>query len=167
MPIISSTGQTPQSRQQQINYYAQFLPHGTYQGNLTHYKGMTWSQLYIAIAASNGNASPLALANAVLGVWSAQTLGRNTAAAETGLGKFIKSTEAAAASTNFAAGVPIPDVLGFLTSGAFWVRIGEVMIGLALITVGMVKLAETSKAAMAIIGNAPVPSVRLAKRFVK
>lgn len=58
--------------------------------------------------------------------------------------------------------------LDFIASGAFWVRAGEVFLGLILVAVGTVKLAETNKAAQQVV-NSPVlkTGFKYAKYLVK
>lgn len=137
------------SREQEISYYAGILAQlpGTYQGTYAQYDGMTWAQLYEAIASSAPSVSPKALADAVLGLEAAQRLGKNVAAAEGGLGKFVKTAEKAIANTNFLPGggllsglAAIGDFFARLTEASTWIRVAEVAIGLGLVVVGVAHL---------------------------
>ena len=138
-------------REQQITFYAGILAQlpGTYQGNQAAFQGMTWSELYTAAADANPKADPKKLADAVLGLETAQSLGKNLGAAEGKLGLFLTDAEKAAAQTNFAAGVPgatglaaIGDFFARLAQGATWLRVAEVILGGALIIIALAKLAS-------------------------
>jgi hypothetical protein len=141
------------NREEQITYYAGILDRlpGTYQGNYAQYDGLTWSVLYQDLAGADTSADPKKLADAVLGIEAAQRLGTNLNAADKGLAGFVTVAEKAAASTNFAAGVPgagglaaIGDFFARLTQGATWLRVAEVVLGAGLIIVALAKLASNT-----------------------
>lgn len=167
MPATTGSGPNFSSRNQEVSYYAQILSQlpGTYQGNYSQYQGKTWSQLYTELAASNPTADPQKLADAILGVEAAQRTGKNIQAAGNGLGKFTTSTEKAAASTNFAAGVPDPlsgmlaplghlaaavdAIYQQLTKGSMWRSLGWLALGGILIVLGIVWWAKTANLPLA------------------
>lgn len=147
MPAVLPGGGA--TREQQISYYAGILSRlpGTYQGSYTVYDGMTWSQLYTELADSDASADPETLAGQVLGLETAQQLGRNVSGAGGFLGKYVKASENALADTNFAAGVPglsgiaaIGDFFTRLEEAATWERVLEVVLGVALIGIGAAHL---------------------------
>lgn len=143
MPVVTPAGQPGQTRAQQIAYYSQVLSAlpGVYQGNYAQYDGLTWQELYQAIAESNPSADPRKLADAVLGFEAAQSLGKGTQAAGAGLGKFISTTDTALANTNF---LPwVPNVEQWIIRGF------EMLLGLGLIIVAVAKLASTTSAGRA------------------
>lgn len=154
MPV--SYGPAGGTRQQQITYYAGYLAQlpGTYQGTYAQYDGMTWAQLYESIAGSDSSADPKQLADAVLGLESAQRLGTGLQAATNTLGKFVGASEKAIGNTNFAAGVPgsgalsglaaIGDFFSRLTQASTWLRVAEVALGAALLIIGLAKLASNT-----------------------
>lgn len=163
------------SRQELIQQYASLL--NMYPGPATvdyssgpgtKYNGLTWGEFYIELATAHPNIDPKALADAVLGQKAAARLTGRLANVGTGLANFVNQSGKAAANTNFAGPLKGPlqfaSGLGFFTSSQFWVRAGEVLLGLALISVGTVKLAETSQVAQQIVKNTPVGRVA---RFVK
>jgi hypothetical protein len=161
------------------NWYMQYLDahlHGFYNGNNVKYKGARPSQIYQAIRTAQPGTPGLAIGNAVLGIWTAAAIAGGIAATTTGLGTFVIDTgKAGAAAGNTPVGhavgttenaiSKITSPLDFLTSQAFWVRAGETFLGLALVTVGMVKLSETSSAAKSITGA--VPGIAKVAKFVK
>lgn len=138
------------SRQQQLEYYRGILARlpGTYQGSYAKYDGMTWAQLYMAVAAANPAADPKQLADAVLGIEAAQKLGQDISGEASGLGQFVGTAEKAAAQTNFAGGVPgLPQIAGAfggleaffraLTDAGTWISLGWLLAGVILIIAGL------------------------------
>src|SRR5215469_3900480 len=149
----------PQTRQQQIDHYAQILSKlkGTYEGNQVDYRGLSAPDFYRKLCAAFPSQSPAALASATLGIWAAGGLTSGLASTSGSLGPFISAANAA-----------IPEgirPLQWLMSGQFWVRTGEVILGIVLVGVGLSKLAESSNAAKAVVNN--VPGLKLASKVVK
>lgn len=149
---------------------------GFYNGNNKKYTGASPGQIYQAIRQAQPKTPGLAIGNAVVGIWAAATLAGGIQATSNGLGTFvIDSGKAGAAAGNTPVGhavgtaenavSKITNPLDFLTSQAFWVRAGETFLGLALVTVGMVKLSESSSAAKSITGA--VPGIAKVAKFVK
>lgn len=150
------------NRNQEIAYYQQSINKltGIYEGNNTKYKGQTFPQIYQALLAQYPTESPFVVAQTVLGIYAAARLTNSIQASvnETGtsVGQIAQGTVAGLDS--------FATPLQFLTSGAFWVRAGEVILGLVLVGVGMVKLAETNGAAKAVVNNTPLG---MARKIVK
>lgn len=152
---------TPQTRAQLITYYASWLEKlpGTYQGNYRQYDNMTWADLYRTIANADQKADPKQLGDLVLGLETAQSLGKGVAAAEGKLGPFIKAAQAAIPEG--ISEVPGVSVLsGIDAIGAFfntlgnvntWIRVGKVVIGGTLLIVGLAKITGMEKG---IVGKA-------------
>lgn len=127
-------------------YQQIFAAAGTYEGNNKQYKGKSWGDVYNAVWQANeqkkAGLSPyqVALKVEILVVLQGGVGGLTTA-----LGNFINQTDKAAASTNFAAGIPNPlqGVLGFLgilTTQNLWIRVAKVAIGGTILIVGLAKL---------------------------
>lgn len=164
MPVVPPS--VPGSnRQQQIAFYAGLLDsfantHGysdTYQGNLKSFQGMTWGNMYTDIANTNSKANPKQLADSVLSLETAQGLGKNLSSATGQLGSFLTAAEKATAQTDFnTTGVPnsvlngaggllsglaaIGDFFARLTEANTWLRVGEVTLGVILISIGIAKM---------------------------
>jgi len=153
----------PQTRQQQIDHYAQILSKlkGTYEGNQVDYRGLSAPDFYRKLCAAFPSQSPAALASATLGIWAAGGLTSGLASTSGSLGPFISATNAAIPEGIQQATSP----LQWLMSGQFWVRAGEVILGIVLVGVGLSKLAESSNAAKAVVNN--VPGLKLASKVVK
>ena len=58
----------------------------------------------------------------------------------------------------------ITNPLQFFSSSAFWVRAGEVLLGIVLIAAGTAKLAETSQLAKSIVTKTPLGHIAKAIR---
>lgn len=153
----------PEGRQAQIEYYSKYLAKlkGTYEGNQTAYRGLNAVQFYQKLCAAEPSQSPAALASVVLGIWAAGGLTSGLAGATGSLGPFLQDTNTAIPQ----AFQQFTSPLQWLMSGQFWVRAGEVIIGVVLIGVGLSKMAETNSAARAIVNN--VPGMKLASKVVR
>lgn len=153
----------PQGREAQIEYYSKYLAKlkGTYEGKQVDYRGLNAVDFYKKLCAAEPGMSPAALASAVLGIWAAGGLTSGLAAAGGTLGPFIQASNAAIPEGIQQATSP----LQWLMSGQFWVRAGEVILGIVLMGVGLSKLAESNGAAKAVVNN--VPGLKLASKVVK
>ena len=135
-------------RQQQILYYEQYIKKlpGTYQGDDTRYRGKTWPEIYQLFLKLAPGASPKDVGDKVVGLWATQRVAGNTQAAVGGLGPFTQQVENAAATTNFAAGIPSPlsGIAGALSAffavvsdGKMWRSLGWIVAGIVLMIIGV------------------------------
>lgn len=124
---------------QEIGQYMAYLSKlpGTYEGNYTQYDGLSWSQLYIAILHIDPTANIGELAAAVKVVYAAQQTGSGVGTAESGLAKFIGSAENALGATDFNPAGNIDDLIKWLSQGAIWERVAEVVAGLIILGIGL------------------------------
>ena len=155
-------------RGQQIDYYAGWLAQlpGTYQGNEKAYDGLSWPALYRRLASAHPTADPKQLADTVLGIESAQKLSTSTQATIAGTGNSVSAIEQGAANTNFAAGVPgsgvltglaaIGDFFQRLTQGNTWVRLAKIVVGGALVLIGLAHMTGADNAAFNAARKVPV-----------
>lgn len=128
-----------------------FANAGKYEGNDKAYKGKSWGDVYHAIwvanVKQNAHLTPYQVA---LKVEILITLQGGVDSLTTAIGNFINQTDKAAASTNFAAGVPNPlqgvlSFLGIFTTQNLWVRVAKVTIGGTILIVGLAKLTGADK----------------------
>jgi len=148
------------TRQQEEQYYEQHYIDkldGVYEGSNAAYKGMTFPQIYQKLIASHPELSPGQLALVVIQLHAVAKLTNSIAEATGAAGTFP-----AKASQGVAQGfAKFTNPLDWLTSNSFWVRVGEVLVGLVLVGVGVTKLGANSQVIQAI------PGVKTIRKFVK
>lgn len=175
--LIGVTGSPPPAgvatRSAQVSYYAQVLGAlpGTYSGNQKAYDGLTWSALYEKLAAAQPTADPKTLADTVLGIYDTQVVAGNVGASAAGAistGTSIAKGANAAANQNF--GLPqvpqVTDPLAFLGEiGDFftrltqlntWIRIGKILLGGALVLIGLAHMTGAENKVMDAARNVKV-----------
>jgi hypothetical protein len=124
--------------------------------SLKPYEGLSAVGMYNALGKKYPSASPQQKGSTVYQVW----LGAGTAGA---IGDIIGATGAAtgAVATGVATGIPswegsLTSFLGDLTSAATWLRIAKVLIGGAMLLVGVAKLTGASGVAAKAVKLAPL-----------
>lgn len=135
-----------------------------YTGKSTLYKGKSFSQIYQMIRQAHPTSPAATVAGNVFILLVTQGFATAVGSGATTATQATAATGTGIAKTNFNV-LDIPNFLTLLTSVQFWERMGEVLLGLILISVGTVKLAETNKAASSIVQN--VPALKYAKMLVK
>jgi hypothetical protein len=157
---VTVTGNT---RATQIAYYAQALGEltGTYAGNETSYDGLTWSAFYEKLANAYPSDDPLELANAVVGIAAAQHVAvsdvksvldatSNTATAVAkGANAYVTSLPSPP-SNPLDALASIGSFFSTLTQANTWIRIAEVLLGVALTIVVLDELLKGTPAGDAV-----------------
>lgn len=143
--------------------------------------GAQWLSWYMTTHAKYGNQATLEqYVQAFILIWEDVKTGQNLATATAGglaaaggfagaaggIGNAIAAGVGAGASTQLGGNLlgAITSPLQFFSSSQFWVRTGEVLLGLVLVSVGMVKLAETSSLAKTVVNN--VPAIKAARKIV-
>lgn len=158
------------TRATQVSYYAGVLGElpGTYTGNQKTYDGLTWSAFYTKLAAAQPTADPQTLANTVLGLYNVQAAATGvgaTGSAAVNVGTAIAKGANAAANENF--GLPsVSDPLDFLgeigdffsrlTQANTWIRIGKILLGGALVLIGLAHLTGAENKVMDVARNVKV-----------
>lgn len=138
--------------------------------------GAQWLSWYMKTHAKYGNAATLAqYEEAFILIWEDVKNGQNIATATAGglsaAGGFVAAGVAIGSSASQGLNMAAPGLglisspLEFFSSSQFWTRAGQVALGLVLIAVGMVKLAETSPLARSVVNQ--VPAVKAVRRIVK
>lgn len=137
---------------------------GIYNGNNpAQYKGLTFPQIFDAIIASkpHGVMNPQSAYQATALLWITAKLAGVIIATAGGTASFTNTSE-----QGISRGIAqFTSPLQFLTSGQFWVRAGEIAIGLVLVAVGILKLAEDNGLASSLVNHVPV--VKAAKGLLK
>lgn len=80
-------------------------------------------------------------------------------------GAVTNAGQAAGAVGSAIAGTGLDTFFGNLTTAATWIRVGEAVLGLLLITVGLLKLSESSGLAAGIVNQ--VPQVKAVRKIIK
>lgn len=170
MPQIPLPGDpvtgVPANRAGQVGWYRNYISNafkGVYNGN-GKYQGMTFPQIYDSILASSPRISPLDATKDVASIWVAAKLAGVIIAATTVAGTAAAATGQASVNvgSQFAS---ILSPLDFFASPQFWIRAGEVLLGLVLIAAGVSKLAGDSGIAGSIVSK--VPAVAAVKKGLK
>lgn len=153
--------------QQQVDKYrALIVTHmpGIYDGNTpAQYKGMTFDAIYNQIINSKppGQVNPYSAFQIVGQLWLAAKLAGVIINVAQATGGFTNTSE-----QGISRGISqFTSPLQWLMSGQFWVRAGEVALGLVLVGVGLAKLAESNGLAEKIVSA--TPAGKLAKGLLK
>lgn len=132
----------------------------TYQG--TQLKGKTWSQVYAVIYAyglSKGISSPDDAAAATVEYATLDGIGSATASLAQGAAGATSASGAGVSSASYlpswAAG--LTSLLGALTARNLWIRVAKVVIGGALVLIGLAHMTGASNAVAVAARKAPLP----------
>jgi|SRR6516164_1525449 hypothetical protein len=153
--------------QQEVDKYRAIISAkmlGVYNGNTpAQFKGMTFPQIYDEIINSKPpqQVNPYLAFKVVAQLWLAAKLAGVIIDITQATGRFTNTSE-----QGISRGISqFASPLQWLMSGQFWVRAGEVALGLVLVGVGLAKLAESNGLAEKIVSA--TPAGRLAKGLLK
>jgi hypothetical protein len=152
MPATPPPGGTESARAKALAQYGriivQYFP-GVYKGKDPRYQGLTWEQVYFAIAEKAPNLSPLYIANKVAGLAAVQNIAYGVGAFTSQSGNFANDAIKAGAGIHgfgFGGFGSILDFLNALGDPHLWLRIAEGILGIILIATAVSKMTGAGSA---------------------
>jgi hypothetical protein len=121
----------------------------------TAYQGKTAAQIYAYLKAQNPAAAPYSLAVASADLIVSSEVGQGVAAGVSTGTSALGDTATGVATANY--GFALSSLLAALTSKNLWVRVGKVVIGGALVIIGLAHMTGASGAVATIARKAPLP----------
>lgn len=124
--------------------------------------GLTWDKVYAALYAAGQKKKPpqsadeVGLETQVLAATEGVAIGVQAGA--TGSANAVEESGNAAAATNFAPwATGLGNILGALTSATLWIRVAKVVVGGALLIIGVAHMTGASNAVAQAARKAPLP----------
>lgn len=121
----------------------------------TPYQGMTAAQIYAQVAAQNPGASPYNIAVATADLLLSSGVASTIGAAANTAGQVVGDTATGVASASYLPG--LTSLLGALTDKNLWVRAAKVIIGGALVLIGLAHMTGADNAVAVAARKAPLP----------
>lgn len=134
---------------------------GTYKyhnATKTPYEGKDYAQIYAYVAGRNPHATPHDIAAATADVLVSSAFASSVQGSVTAAGQDIGSIAKGVATANYAPWASgLGSLLGALTSATLWIRVAKVIVGGALVIIGVAHMTGADNAAFQLARKAPVP----------